>query len=73
MSPTNTIGNYIYSIYMNCSHCDTPIRRFTKRNDFDCRHLHLNCWKKLQLKQNNNLLISKTFDSMLNKYDLFHQ
>jgi hypothetical protein len=58
---------------MNCSHCNIPLRKFTKRNDFDGRPLHLKCWKKLQNKQKPLSIKPFTLDDMMNVYDLFKQ
>ncbi len=35
-----------------CNHCNNPIRKFSKRNDFNGRMLHLQCWKLLENVEN---------------------
>ena len=57
---------------MNCVNCNKPLRKFTKRKDFDGRPLHLLCWKK---QQQQKPLSTKPFtlDDMMNVYDLFKQ
>lgn len=52
-------------IFKNCSHCEKPLKNFTKTKDFKYRSYHLKCFKIVEEKRKLNEFI----DNMNNKCD----